>query len=118
MPAGGGPNRGALPRALATGVNSTPLLLRSISPDTAVPVATGVGELDRVLGGGLVAGSVTLLGGEPGLGKSTLVLQALASAAKQGMTSLLVAAEESGEQVRRRAEIGRASCRERVCLLV
>jgi DNA repair protein RadA/Sms len=104
VPAGGGPNRGALPRALATGVSSAPLLLRSISPDTAVPVATGVGELDRVLGGGLVAGSVTLLGGEPGVGKSTLVLQALASAAKQGMTSLLVAAEESGEQVRRRAE--------------
>ena len=66
--------------------------------------ATGVGELDRVLGGGLVAGSVTVLGGEPGVGKSTLVLQTLASAAAQGRTSLLIAAEESGEQVRRRAE--------------
>jgi DNA repair protein RadA/Sms len=80
------------------------LLLSSISPDAAVPVATGIGELDRVLGGGLVAGSVTLLGGEPGVGKSTLVLQALASAAGRGLTSLLIAAEESSEQVRRRAE--------------
>jgi DNA repair protein RadA/Sms len=67
-------------------------------------VPTGVDELDRVLGGGLVAGSVTVLGGEPGVGKSTLVLQALAGAAAQQRTSLLVAAEESGEQVRRRAE--------------
>jgi DNA repair protein RadA/Sms len=79
------------------------LPLQTISPDGAVAVATGIGELDRVLGGGLVAGSVTVLGGEPGVGKSTLVLQALASAAGQGRTSLLIAAEESGEQVRRRA---------------
>jgi len=80
------------------------LQLRSICPDGADAVATGVDELDRVLGGGLVAGSVTVLGGEPGVGKSTLVLQALASAADRGQTSLLIAAEESGEQVRRRAE--------------
>ncbi len=86
------------------GADPTPLLLRSISADAAVAQATGVGELDRVLGGGLVAGSVTLLGGEPGVGKSTLVLQALASAANRGRTSLLIAAEESGAQVRRRAE--------------
>jgi DNA repair protein RadA/Sms len=79
------------------------LALRDISPDGAVAVATGVGELDRVLGGGLVAGSVSVLGGEPGVGKSTLVLQMLASTAARGATSLLIAAEESGEQVRRRA---------------
>ena len=82
----------------------TPVPLRMISPEGAAAVATGVGELDRVLGGGLVAGSVTVLGGEPGVGKSTLVLQTLASAALLGRTSLLIAAEESGEQVRRRAE--------------
>jgi predicted ATP-dependent serine protease len=70
----------------------------------AVPrLATGVGELDRVLGGGLVAGSVTLLGGEPGVGKSTLLLQALAGLAASGGTCLLVSAEESPEQVRLRA---------------
>jgi len=89
---------------LAAGAGTAPLLLGSISADAAVAVATGMDELDRVLGGGLVAGSVTVLGGEPGVGKSTLVLQALASAAARGRTSLLIAAEESGEQVRRRAE--------------
>ena len=66
--------------------------------------ATGVGELDRVLGGGLVPGSVTLIGGEPGIGKSTLVLQALGSLAAAGTRCLLVSAEESAQQVRARAE--------------
>ncbi len=93
----------------ALGHDATPLSLRSISAEGAVAVATGIGELDRVLGGGLVAGSVTVLGGEPGVGKSTLVLQALASLAAQGRTSLLIAAEESGEQVRRRADRLRAA---------
>jgi DNA repair protein RadA/Sms len=65
---------------------------------------TGVDELDRVLGGGLVPGSVTLVGGEPGIGKSTLVLQALAELASQGARCLLVAGEESAEQVRTRAQ--------------
>src|ERR1017187_1598429 len=98
------PSRAAdSPFSPASGPNATPLPLRSISADGAVAVATGIGELDRVLGGGLVAGSVTVLGGEPGVGKSTLVLQMLASAAGRAKTSLLVAAEESGEQVRRRA---------------
>jgi DNA repair protein RadA/Sms len=63
-----------------------------------------VGEFDRVLGGGLVPGSVTLVGGEPGVGKSTLMLECIASAARAGMTSLLVSAEESAQQVRRRAD--------------
>lgn len=64
---------------------------------------TGVAELDRVLGGGLVPGSVTLLGGEPGIGKSTLLLQVLASLARSGGPCLLVSAEESAPQVRIRA---------------
>jgi DNA repair protein RadA/Sms len=74
--------------------------------DTAVTTRrpTGIAELDRVLGGGLVGGSVTLLGGEPGIGKSTLLLQALARMAGAGTRSLLVTAEESKEQVRMRAE--------------
>src|ERR1019366_5683159 len=84
----------------SSGPSATPMALPDISPDGAAAVATGIGELDRVLGGGLVAGSVTVLGGEPGVGKSTLVLQMLASAAGRGATSLLIAAEESGEQVR------------------
>lgn len=68
------------------------------------PRPTGVPELDRVLGGGLVPGSVTLVGGEPGIGKSTLLLQALAALAESGSTALLVSAEESKQQVRLRAE--------------
>lgn len=67
------------------------------------PTPTGVGELDRVLSGGLVPGSVTLVGGEPGIGKSTLLLQAVAGAAT-GRRSLYVTAEESASQVRGRAD--------------
>ncbi|HEX2700254.1 MAG TPA: DNA repair protein RadA [Acidimicrobiales bacterium] len=65
---------------------------------------TGIGELDRVLGGGLVPGSATLVGGEPGIGKSTLLLQAAAAMAAGGGRCLLVSAEESTQQVRLRAE--------------
>ncbi len=64
---------------------------------------TGIAELDRVLGGGLVAGSLVLLGGEPGIGKSTLVLQALARLSA-GRRVMLVTGEESPAQVRGRAE--------------
>lgn len=67
-------------------------------------MATGMDELDRVLAGGIVPGSVTLVGGEPGIGKSTLVLQALAAMARAGARMLLVSAEESPRQVRLRAE--------------
>ena len=83
---------------------------REVRPITEVPATvgprrpTGIGELDRVLGGGLVPGSVTLLAGEPGLGKSTLLLQALGALAGAGTRCLLVGAEESPEQVRQRAE--------------
>ncbi|HEY4332797.1 MAG TPA: DNA repair protein RadA [Ilumatobacteraceae bacterium] len=72
-----------------------------INADAAQPRLTGISELDRVLGGGFVPGSVTLLGGEPGIGKSTLLLQLLAS--WPGRT-LYVSAEESAQQVRLRAE--------------
>lgn len=79
--------------------------LRDVDASSGASRPTGVGELDRVLGGGLVAGSVTLLGGEPGIGKSTLLLQMLASlSTNAGTRSLLVTAEESLPQVRRRAE--------------
>ncbi len=80
------------------------MLLGDVDPATCVPMPTGIAEVDRVLSGGLVPGSVTLLGGEPGIGKSTLVLQIVASLAATGTRSLLVAAEEAAEQVRRRAE--------------
>ena len=68
------------------------------------PIPTGIDELDRVLGGGFVPGSVTLLGGEPGIGKSTLLLQLLASMAAAGRRCLLVSGEESAQQIRLRGE--------------
>ena len=80
------------------------LLLSDIASAAALPRPTGVGELDRVLSGGLTPGGVTLIGGEPGTGKSTLLLQALGSLAERGARCLLVSAEESPEQVKRRAE--------------
>ncbi|MDP3984656.1 MAG: DNA repair protein RadA [Acidimicrobiia bacterium] len=66
--------------------------------------ATGMGELDRVLGGGLVAGSTILIGGEPGVGKSTLLLQAAAAFAATGGRVVIATAEESPQQVGMRAE--------------
>ena len=80
------------------------MALSDVDPREAEPKRTGLPELDRVLGGGLVPGSVTLLAGEPGVGKSTLLLQALRSRAGMGVPVLLVAAEESAQQVRLRAE--------------
>lgn len=80
------------------------LALDQVDPARSSPVPTGLAELDRVLGGGLVPGSVTLLGGEPGVGKSTLLLQVLSSMAGPDGPVLLVSAEESAQQVRRRAE--------------
>jgi DNA repair protein RadA/Sms len=78
--------------------------IADVARGAAVRRPTGVGELDRVLDGGLVPGSVTLLVGEPGMGKSTLLLQALGRMAGAGARCLLVGAEESPEQVRMRAE--------------
>lgn len=77
--------------------------LYEVDMDAHPPLPTGVSELDRVLAGGLVPGSATLVGGEPGTGKSTLLLQALAGIARSGRRCLLVAAEEAAHQVRRRA---------------
>lgn len=88
----------------ALDLGSLPLALASVDPAEARVVPTGVDEFDRVLSGGLVPGSVTLLGGEPGIGKSTLLLQVLAARAAQGHQVLLVPAEESVHQVRLRAE--------------
>lgn len=74
-----------------------------IALDHAERLATGICELDRVLGGGLVAGSAVLLAGEPGVGKSTLVLQAAAGLEQAGKRVVIVCGEESLEQVATRA---------------
>ncbi len=77
--------------------------LREIAGTKAPRRKTGIGELDRVLGGGIVAGSVVLAGGEPGIGKSTLFLQ-MADRLAQEASVLYISGEESGEQVAMRAE--------------
>ncbi len=77
--------------------------LAEISPTEEHRVATGIEEFDRVLGGGLVAGGVVLIGGDPGIGKSTLLLQSLSRLAEAGQAVLYVSGEESAEQVALRA---------------
>jgi len=73
--------------------------LSEVDVDDASRMPTGIGELDRALGGGPVAGGVILLGGDPGIGKSTLLMQALAALAGQKRTALYVTGEESASQV-------------------
>lgn len=79
-------------------------------------LATGLSELDRVLGGGLVLGSVVLIGGDPGIGKSTLLLQSLAHYGAAGVPTLYVSGEESAAQIALRADRLKLS-RERLRLL-
>jgi len=89
--------------ARASGPVTAPVPITEVAAQTGAHRPTGVEELDRVLGGGLVPGSVVLLAGEPGIGKSTLLLGVLAGLAENGPV-LYVCAEESREQVRLRAE--------------
>jgi DNA repair protein RadA/Sms len=78
--------------------------LRDVGAAPVQRMSSGIGELDRVLGGGLVPGSLVLLGGSPGIGKSTLTNMALGHLAEAGHRTLYVSGEESAEQVRLRAE--------------
>lgn len=77
--------------------------LADVTTTASGRVSSGIGELDRVLGGGIVPGSVTLLGGDPGIGKSTLLMQTAAELTKQGIV-LYVTGEESASQLKLRAE--------------
>jgi DNA repair protein RadA/Sms len=91
-------------RAVARAPSVLPVRLRDL---TAAPLArwrTGIREFDFVLGGGLVPGSLTLIGGEPGIGKSTLLMQAAARLETAGHTVLYASGEESADQLRLRAE--------------
>src|SRR5919106_5643238 len=81
----------------------TPVPLGEVSASEGERISTGVLELDRVLGGGLVPASLVLVGGEPGVGKSTLLLSALGAIARAGRSALLVTGEESAAQVSLRA---------------
>jgi DNA repair protein RadA/Sms len=88
----------------ATSVARPALRIGQVDVEHAGARSTGVSELDRVLGGGLVPGAVVLVAGEPGIGKSTLLLDVAARAARGGQTVLYVSGEESAAQVRMRAE--------------
>ncbi|MEN8182008.1 MAG: DNA repair protein RadA [Myxococcota bacterium] len=89
---------------LAGETSRTPVTLDAVEASDAPRLASGIPELDRVLGGGVVPGSVILLGGEPGIGKSTLGLQLAAHLQKQKGPVLYVCGEESPAQVRLRAD--------------
>jgi DNA repair protein RadA/Sms len=86
------------------GSGPKPVPLRDVKAERSRRLGTGIDELDRVLGGGLVPGSLVLLGGAPGIGKSTIAGMALANLAAAGEPVLYVSGEESAAQVRRRAE--------------
>jgi DNA repair protein RadA/Sms len=88
---------------IAVALPSKPIPIGDVSVDEAERIPTGVSELDRVLGGGLVPASLVLVGGEPGVGKSTLLLSALGAIARSGRRALLVTGEESAAQVSLRA---------------
>lgn len=80
-----------------------PVLINDIEIDESVRISTNISEFDRVLGGGLVQGSLILLAGDPGIGKSTLILQTSGELCTQGKKVLYVSAEESASQVKLRA---------------
>ncbi len=81
-----------------------PVRLKDVAVEQASRTSTGIAEFDRVLGGGIVAGSVVLIGGDPGVGKSTIALQVSNQLTKQGKTVLYVSGEESVAQTKLRAE--------------
>ena len=84
--------------------SSAPLTITEVQPIQENRLTTGIAEFDRVLGGGMVKGSLILIGGEPGIGKSTLTLQSMGHLSKQGKKVLYVSGEESGSQIKLRAE--------------
>ena len=81
-----------------------PRILSEITIKDEDKILTGIGELDRVLGGGIVQGSLTLVGGDPGIGKSTLLLQVSRNLADAGHKVLYISGEESGTQIKIRAD--------------
>src|SRR5437588_7327361 len=97
---GGGSALAGSPRAQAV----RPVALAEVERREHERLSTGIGELDSVLGGGIVPGSLVLIGGAPGIGKSTLTTMALANLVAAGRRTLYVSAEESAAQIRLRAD--------------
>lgn len=98
----GAPTRSVAPAAVPATRAARPIT--EIDVEASAHAPSGIGEFDRVLGGGLVPGAVILVSGEPGVGKSTLLLEVAARAAHEGTRVLYVSAEESASQVRLRAQ--------------
>jgi DNA repair protein RadA/Sms len=98
---------GATSRGRAQAVK--PVVLRDVTAVERERLSTGIAELDNVLGGGIVPGSLVLIGGSPGIGKSTLTTMVLANLREAGRRTLYVSAEESAAQIRLRAERLRSS---------
>src|SRR5690349_14990894 len=100
----GGGAGAAARRAGRAGLAPAPVALRDVTATAIARLSTGIGELDRVLGGGLVPGSLVLLGGSPGIGKSTLTGMAMGNLVGAQRQALYVSGEESAAQIRLRHE--------------
>ncbi len=94
----------AQPVSSGGGTVAKPIPLHAAPEGEEERLVTAIGELDRVLGGGVVPGSVILIGGDPGIGKSTLILHMLAAIAKNGQEVLYISGEESSRQIKMRAK--------------
>jgi DNA repair protein RadA/Sms len=100
------------PRRRGPAAAPRPIALREVRAEAVARLSTGIGELDRVLGGGLVPGSLVLLGGSPGIGKSTLTGMVMGNLAGAQQATMYVSGEESAAQIRLRAErLEHGACR-------
>ena len=98
------PSGGGAKGIMGHGSRVAPTVLAEVSVREEDRLSTGIGELDRVLGGGIVQGSLTLVGGDPGIGKSTLLLQVCRNLSGQGHSVLYISGEESLVQIKMRAD--------------